>query len=151
MEWSIVILLYFIIITTTSMTKFHCRPAVTPPINYIHALKTKWTFISIEMNIVLRFSKPVYIIGWWNVTDSFMNENICILECLTYIQNTGSESMHICNSNVDSEGVIMCHWIVGRIKVNTLNLRTPICTVECNKFSWIRTVAFLNNCINERM
>ena len=45
------------------------------------------------------------------------------------IQNTISESMHSRDINVDSEGVIMFHWTVGLIKINTLNLRTPIYTV----------------------
>ena len=55
-----------------------------------------------------------------------MNGNICILKCITDIQNHGSESMHICDSNVDSEWVSMCQWTVGLIKINTFNLRTPI-------------------------
>ena len=66
--------------------------------------------------IGVRSLKPVYIIGWWNETDSFMNGKTCIMEYITTIQNIGSESMHICNINVDSEGVGMCHWTVGLIK-----------------------------------
>ena len=42
--------------------------------------------------------------------DYFMNGKFFILEWITDIQNTGSEYMHICDRNVDSEGLIMCHW-----------------------------------------
>ena len=58
--------------------------------------------------------------------------------------------MHSHDRNVDSELVSMCHWTVGLIKINTLTMRTPICTVACNEFPCIITVAFLNNWINER-
>ena len=55
------------------------------------------------------FLKPAQIIGWWNDTYAFMNGDICILEIITEIQNPGSESMHICDRNIDYEGVSMCH------------------------------------------
>ena len=45
----------------------------------------------------------------------------------------------------------MCHGTVGMIKTNTLNMITPICIVVCNTFLSIRTVKFLNTCINELM
>ena len=48
------------------------------------------------------------------------------MEFINDIQNPGSESIHIHNSNVDSEEFSMCHWTVGLIKINTLNMRTPI-------------------------
>ena len=63
-----------------------------------------------------------------------------ILKYITDIQNPGSESMHICNSNVDSEGVRMCHWTVWLIKTNTLNLRTLIFTVTGKYISCVITV-----------
>ena len=53
------------------------------------------------------------------------------------------------NRNVDYEGVSMCHWNVGLIKVNTLNMITPIYTVECNKCTYIRTFNFFNTSSNE--
>ena len=52
--------------------------------------------------------------------------------------------MHRYNSNIDSEWVIMCHWIVWLIKINNFNMKNPICTVACNKFPCIITVTFLN-------
>ena len=111
-------------------------------------LKKKSNFISIERNIWVRYFKPVYIIGWWNDTESFINGNIFILEHITVIQNIGSESMHSRDINIGSEGFIMCHWTVVLIKINTLNLITPIRKVACNKFPCIRTVAFLNTWSN---
>ena len=78
-----------------------------------------------------------------------MNGNICILECITDIQNPGSESMHSHNRNVDSEGFIMCYKTVGTIKINILNLRTTICTVACKTFPYIGTSTLLNTWINE--
>ena len=77
-----------------------------------------------------------------------MNGDICILEFITDIQNTGSGSMNIRDSNVDSEGISMNHCTVGLIKPNSLNMRTPICTVVCNKFPCIRKVTFLITLIN---
>ena len=53
------------------------------------------------------------------------------------------------NRNVDSEWVSMCQQTVLLIKINTLNLRTPICTVACNKFPCIITVTFLTPRSNE--
>ena len=91
----------------------------------------------------------VHIIGWWTDIESFINGNVCILKCITDIENTCSDSMHICDSNVDSEWVRMCHWNVGLIKINTFNMITPIFTVACNKFPCIRTVTFLNTRSNE--
>ena len=35
-------------------------------------------------------------------------------------------------------------------KIYTFNLRTPICKVSCNKFTWIRIVTFLNTSRNEQ-
>ena len=43
----------------------------------------------------------------------------------------------------------MWHWNVAMIKTNTLNLRTPICKVTCNKFLSIIIVAFINTWSNE--
>ena len=74
-------------------------------LNSIHALKKKWSFISIESNIGVRYLKPVYIIGWWTDTYSFMNGNICVLKFITDVQNPGSESMYSRDSNVYYEGV----------------------------------------------
>ena len=54
-------------------------------LNSVHALKKKWTIISIESNIGVRYFKPVQIIGWWTDTESFMNGKICILKCITDI------------------------------------------------------------------
>ena len=65
------------------------------------------------------------------------------MELITDIQNHVSESIHSYDTNFDSEGVIMCHWTVGLIKINTFNLKTPIYTVACNTFPCIRTVALL--------
>ena len=67
----------------------------------IRALKKKWTIISIESSIGVRYIKPVYIIGWWNYTYSFMNGKIIIMKYITYIQNPVSKSMHSRDSNVD--------------------------------------------------
>ena len=117
--------------------------------NSVHALKTKWTIILIEINIGVKYSKPVYIIGCWNDTYSFMNGNICILKCITGIQNPGSLSMHSLDSNFYSEWVRMFHRTVWLVIINTFNLRTNIFTVECNKFLCIITVTFLNTRINE--
>ena len=96
-----------------------------------------------------RFFKPVQIIGWWNDTYYLMNGDIFILECITDIQSTGSKYMHIRDINVDSKGFSICQWTVVLIKTNTLNLRTPIFTVACNKFTYIRTFTFLHTCINK--
>ena len=92
---------------------------------------------------------PVYIIGWWTDTDYFINWNIFILKFITDIQNPGSESMHSCDRNVDYEGFSMCHWILGSIEINILNMITPFCTVECKNFPCIVTVTFLNTRSNE--
>ena len=78
-------------------------------LNSILALKTKWTFILIERNIGVRYLKPVQIIGRQAETDYFMSWKICIIECISAIQDYGSDSIQIRNSSVDSEGVIMCH------------------------------------------
>ena len=56
--------------------------------------------------------------------------------------------MHSRDINVDSEWVIMWHWTVGFININTFNPITSIFKVTCNKFIYIRTVLFLNNRIN---
>ena len=85
------------------------------------------------MNIRVRSIKPFKIVWWWIDTDSFMNGNIFILEFITDIQNPGSESMHSRDSNVYSEGFIVCHWTIGLTKINTLNMRTHMCTVTRNK------------------
>ena len=45
-----------------------------------HALRGKWTVVSVDSKIL-----PVYIIGWCTDTESFINGNICILECITDI------------------------------------------------------------------
>ena len=88
----------------------HCIKELIPlssgwgcSLNSINALKTKWTLISIERNIGVRFFKPVYIIGGWNDTESLMNGNICFLKCITDIKYTGIESMHSRDRYVDSE------------------------------------------------
>ena len=62
------------------------------------------------------------MIGWWTNTDLFTNGNICIIEIITYIQNTGNNSMQTLNINVDYEGLRMCHRTVELIKTNTLNI-----------------------------
>ena len=122
----------------------HCiKESITFPsgwfcsLYYSHELKNKWTIILIERNIGVRFFKPVQIIGWWTDTEYFINCNIFIVEIITDIQNPDSESMHIQNSNVDYEGVIIYHRTVGLVKINTLNLRTPIFTVVCNNYTCI--------------
>ena len=56
--------------------------------------------------------------------------------------------MHICDSNVDSEGFWMCHGTLGLIKINNLNLGNPIYTVAWNKFTCIRTFYFLDTWSN---
>ena len=78
-----------------------------------------------------------------------MNGNICILKYINNISNPGSDSMHICNRNVYYEWVSMLHWTLWLIKINTFNLRTPMCKVACNKFPFIRTVTLLNTRRNE--
>ena len=95
---------------------------MAPPLNYIHTLKIKRAFIFIERNIGVRSLKPVQIIGWWTDTDSIIYGNGCILKCMSAIQNPGSESIHSHNRNVDYEGISMCHWNVGLIQINTLNM-----------------------------
>ena len=45
----------------------------------------------------------------------------------------------------------MFYWHIIFIKVNALNLRTPIDTMPCNKFTCIRTVTFLDKFINDRV
>ena len=80
-----------------------------------------------------------------------MNGKICIMKCITDIQNPDSEYMHSHDSNVDYELVRTCHWTVVLIKINNLNMITPIFTVECNKFPYIRKVAFLNTWNNGLM
>ena len=118
-------------------------------LNCIHALNIRRNVVLIERNIGAKSLKPVYIIGWWTATDSFINGKICILEFITDIQNTGRKYMHSHNSNVDSEWFIMFHWTLGLIKTNNFNLRTPIFTVACKHFPCIITVTFLNNWVNE--
>ena len=145
MAWSIMLFLYSMIVTTEWRSRLHCGAYGFCPLNYIHALKKKYTSFSIERNI----GKPFQIMGWWTDIDSLINGNIFILECITDNQNHGSESMHSRDRNVDYEGVSMCHWNVGLIKTNTLNLRNPVCTVLCKTFPCIRTDVFLDNWINE--
>ena len=72
------------------------------PSNYIHALNKERTFISIERNIGVRYLKLVQIKGWGTVTDPCINGTICILKCITDIQNPVSESIHIHIINIDS-------------------------------------------------
>ena len=43
----------------------------------------------------------------------------------------------------------MCHWNVGLIKINILNIRDHIYTVECKTFPSIITVTLLKTRINE--
>ena len=43
----------------------------------------------------------------------------------------------------------MLHWTVWLIKINNFNMRTPICTVACNKFPCIITFTFFNTSNNE--
>ena len=78
-----------------------------------------------------------------------MNGRIFITEYISDIQNTGSESMHSRDRNFESEGVRMCHWTVVMIKINTLDMRDLIFTVECNKIPFIITVSFLNTLSKE--
>ena len=108
-----------------------------------------WPSYILRINIGVSFFKPVYIIGWCTDTEYFINGNIFILGWITDIQNPCSESMHSRIRNVRSEGVKLCHWTVELIKFNTLTLRTNFCTVGCKKITCIRTVTFLNICINE--
>ena len=72
MSWSIVIFLYFIIVTTESRSLFHCHHDGFS-LNYIYLLKKKYTIILIEGNIWVILFKPVHII-WWCLTQnhSFM-------------------------------------------------------------------------------
>ena len=103
----------------------------------------------IESNIGIIFFKSVQIIGWCIDTESFVDNNICILEFITNVQNTIIESMHSRNSNVDSEVVSILHIIVELIRINTLNMITHIFTLACNTFPSIIAVPFLNTLINE--
>ena len=48
-------------------------------LNSIHALRKKWTIISIERNIGVISFKQVQIIGWWTDTDYFINGKSFIL------------------------------------------------------------------------
>ena len=57
--------------------------------------------------------------------------------------------MHSRNINIDSEWSSMCHWTLGLTKINSFNLRSPIWTVVCKSFPFIRTVTFLNTSSNE--
>ena len=121
----------------------HCNHYIKEPISFlagwfcyldsIHALKNKWTFV-IKRNIGVRSLKSVNIIWWWNDIDSFINGKICVIKCITDIQNPGSESMHSCNNNVDYEVISIFLLTVGLIKINTLNLITLIYIVAYNKF-----------------
>ena len=113
-------------------------------LNYIYALKTKWNIIPIDKNIGVISFKLFWITRWWIETKSFMNENICILKLITDIYNSGSEYMHSFNRNIGSEWVIIFHWTVVSIKINTFDLITPIFTVACKMFPCIKTVTFLN-------
>ena len=79
----------------------------------------------------------------------FMNGVISILECITDIKNKDSESMRSRYSNVYYKGVNIFQWAVGLIKINYLNLRTPICTVPGNKYIRIITAAFHNTWRNK--
>ena len=111
---SILIILYFIIVTTASrswsnFSGWFCS------LNSIHLLKKKWTIILIEGNIEVISLKQVHTMGWWTKTYYFMNGKIYIMRWITDIQNTGSESMNICNRNVDYELVSICHWTLGLI------------------------------------
>ena len=78
----------------------------------------------------MRFFKPVHIKGCWTDIEYFIDGNICIMKCIADIHNTGSESMHSRDINFDYEGVRMFHCTVVLIKINNLNLRTPIYTVD---------------------
>ena len=125
-------------------------------LNTIHALDTKLTITPIERNIRVRIFKPLHIIGLWADTNSLMNCSLGVMEIITDIQNPYSESMHNCDSNVDLELTIMWYWTIRLIKVNGLNLITPIFIVKWNKFPCIRgfrciiTVDLLDTCSNEK-
>ena len=56
--------------------------------------------------------------------------------------------MHIRTISFYSEGVIMYNQTVWLIKINNLNLRTPIFIGVCKNFPCIRTVTFLNTWSN---
>ena len=148
MAWSIVLFLYLIIVPTASRILFHfCTSGYVPWIPLIH-----WRQMYLHLyweGFGVRYLKKVYIIGCWTDTDYFMNGNIFILKLITDIQNPGSESMHIWDSNVGSEWVSMFHWTVGLIKINALNLITTTCAFACSNFPCIITVTFLNIFSNE--
>ena len=73
-----------------------------------------------------------------------MNGVIFILKFITDFYNPIIAYMYSHDSNVDSELVSMWHCTTWLIKINNLNLRTPIFAVLCNKFTCIRTVTLLN-------
>ena len=57
-------------------------------------IEYKIAVISIYRNNTIGFFKLVHIIGWSNDKTYFVNSNICILEGIYGIQNTGSDMMH---------------------------------------------------------
>ena len=73
------------------------------------------------------------------------------LKIITDIQYPCNEYMHIIYITVDYSWSNIFYWTIRLLKVNYLNLRTTICTVERNKFPCIRTFTFFNTCINTRM
>ena len=149
MAWEIVTFLYCIILTTASSSLFRFFSVWFWYLHSIHSFNAKCTVISVESKIGVKNFKTVQIIGRCTDTDSFMNEYFCILKIVDDMENPDWESILICDINVGSEGVIICNYIVGLIKINTLNMRTLIFTVACNEFPLIITVAFLNTCSND--
>ena len=141
--------LIFHILTTASRNQLRYRWAGYPPVIPFMNWGNNWTVILVEINIGVIVFKPVHMIGWWIDTNLFMNENIFILYSITDIQYPGSESMHRRDINVDSEGFIMYHRTLGLIKINSLDMITPICTVVCKIFPCIITVTLLNTWSNE--
>ena len=132
MAWSMMNFLYLKIVTTASRRWFRCRTSILFPwILFMHWRKnglSSWligTLGNISQNSLYNM-----VVDWHRLSHSWKH---FILKCITDIQSPGSDSMHTRDSSFDSEGVNIFHWTVGLIKINTLNLGTPIYTVECKK------------------
>ena len=104
-------------------------------LNLINTSEKKLTVIPIDQNIMVIHFEPVQIRGWRNDTKSIMNQKSIILETITEIQYSCSESIHIRYRNVDTELISMCFWKRIFIKAIDLDLRTTICTVSLDELT----------------
>ena len=148
MAWSIVRILYFIIVITESRSWFNCHPS-RPPTEFYSCIEEKmdhhfdWYEHSCNMYQNSIYNRVVDLHRLFHKWVFFYSGKHY------WYTNSGSEPIHSRYNNFFPEGVIICHRAVGPIKTNTLNTRTTICKVAWNQFTCIIIVAFLSTLGNE--